>query len=400
MHNGSRRRLVGAFDEEHNEGSLPSSTSTPHSQLPQSDDIATSTAQHDTFRNGRQPGAQSSGGRPLHLQLTNEDEADIVLNDLEADKYGPLTEEQLKRERKLSMFDPSRPRRPVRLLPIVKVEEDTEEFKRFRSSAKEHNYPTKFIEQSPKPKGAPSHRRYNKYCQARTLNEMAEFSMSGKTEKERREKRATALRDITNDALRGYILFPEHEHASASHFVNAATVPRENGTLNFMALYSEEELAVEEERAKVMVLGAIEARMSDLKVREGVGLLTNAEDFLDRREQHLLRTFHEQTDSLWEFEKMIALSDGERKKKLLAAAGLVEELMMDEIPTPATYKQAIDKRNPDREEWLASMVKERKTLEERGTWEMVPITQLRGQRPMWTKRATLEPALGASGYGA
>jgi len=167
--------------------------------------------------------------------------------------------------------------------------------------------------------------------------------------------------------------------------VNAATVARENGTLNFMALYSEEELAAEEDRAEVMVLGAIEARMSDLKVREGVGLLTNAEDFLDRRQQHVLQTFHEQIDSLWEFEKMITLSDGERKKELLAAAGLVEELMVDEIPTPATYKQAIDKRNPDREEWLASMAKERKTLEERGTWEMVPITQLRGQRPIGSK---------------
>ena len=59
--------------------------------------------------------------------------------------------------------------------------------------------------------------------------------------------------------------------------------------------------------------------------------------------------------------------------------------MVDEIPTPATYKQAIDKRDPDRGAWLASMAKERKTLEERGTWEMVPMTQLRGQRPIGSK---------------
>ena len=134
-----------------------------------------------------------------------------------------------------------------------------------------------------------------------------------------------------------------------------------------MALYSEEELVVEEERAKAMVLGAIETRMSDLKVREGVALLANAESFMERREAHVLRTFHEQIESLWEFEKMITLSDGERKKELMAAAGLVEELMVDEIPTPATYKQAISATNPDRDAWLASMAKERKTLEERGT---------------------------------
>ena len=90
--------------------------------------------------------------------------------------------------------------------------------------------------------------------------------MSGKSDKERREQRATALKDSKNDALQGYIISPEHDHASAIHFVNAATVACENGTLNFMALYSEEELAVEEERAKVTVPGAIEARISDLRV--------------------------------------------------------------------------------------------------------------------------------------
>ena len=67
----------------------------------------------------------------------------------------------------------------------------------------EHDYPIKFIEENPKQKGTPSHRRYAKYCPARTLNEMVELSMSGKSDKERREQRATALKDIKNDALRG-----------------------------------------------------------------------------------------------------------------------------------------------------------------------------------------------------
>ena len=354
---------MGAFDEEHNEGSQPSSTSTPVPQPSQSDDAPGSAAQQtDSFRRGRHPRAPASLGRPLHLHLTDQDEGDITLNDLEADRYGPLTEEQLKRERKLSTFDPSRPRRPVRVLPIGKAEEDTEAFQRFRSVALENDYPIKFIEENPKFKGSASYRRYDRYCQARTLNEVIELSMHGKTAKERREQRGRAMKDIVNDALRGYILFPEHEHASLTHYVNAAEVARECGTLNFMALYSEEELIEEEEKAKVMVLGAITTRMSDLKVAEGIALLANAEHFLDRREAHVLRTFHDQIDSLWEFEKMITLSDGERKKDLMVAAGLVEDLMVDEIPTPATYKQAIAANNPNRDACLASMATERKTL--------------------------------------
>jgi hypothetical protein len=238
--NHSRRRLMGAFDEEHNEGSQPSSTSTPLPQPSQSDDAPGSAAQQtDSFRRGRHPRAPASLGRPLHLHLTDQDEGDITLNDLEADRYGPLTEEQLKRERKLSTFDPSRPRRPVRVLPIGKAEEDTEAFQRFRSVALENDYPIKFIEENPKFKGSASYKRYDRYCQARTLNEVIELSMHGKTAKERREQRGRAMKDIVNDALRGYILFPEHEHASLTHYVNAAEVARECGTLNFMALYSE-----------------------------------------------------------------------------------------------------------------------------------------------------------------
>ena len=82
---------------------------------------------------------------------------------------------------------------------------------------------------------------------------------------------------------------------------------------------------------------------------------------------------------------MVSLSDGERKRDLMAAAGLVEELLVDEIPTPSSYKKAVAETNPDRKAWLKSMAKERKTLEERGTWRMVPITELKGQRPIGSK---------------
>ena len=87
---------MGAFDDEHTEGSLPPSTSTSQAQPLQSDEMTGTATQHDKFRQGRQPRAQPSGGRPLHLHLANQDEADITLNDLEAGQHGPLTEEQLK----------------------------------------------------------------------------------------------------------------------------------------------------------------------------------------------------------------------------------------------------------------------------------------------------------------
>jgi len=62
--------------------------------------MASSTAQHENLQTGHHPDAQTSDGRPLHLHLINQDEADITLSDSEEEKNGPLTEEQMKRERK------------------------------------------------------------------------------------------------------------------------------------------------------------------------------------------------------------------------------------------------------------------------------------------------------------
>ena len=132
---------MGAFDEEIKEELQTSTTSTPLAQKAQSDDTPRSSPQHEDARTGPPPRMPRETVRPLRLHLTDQDEGDIVLNDRDAEKYGPLTEAELRRERKLSTFDPSRPRRPVRVLPVGKIEEDTTDFKRFRSAAMDNDYP-------------------------------------------------------------------------------------------------------------------------------------------------------------------------------------------------------------------------------------------------------------------
>ena len=184
---------MGAFDEECTEGSLPSTTSTPQARKAQSDDTPRSPPQHDEMRTGSSPRMPRETGRPLRLHLTDQDEGGIFLNDRDANEFGPLTEAQLKREWNLSTFDPRRPRRPVRVLPVEKVEERTIGFKRFRSAAMDNEYPIKFVEENPKQKGTPSYQRYSRHSQAKTLMEMIELSTTGRSAKERRDRRSSMV---------------------------------------------------------------------------------------------------------------------------------------------------------------------------------------------------------------
>ena len=102
---------------------------------------------------------------------------------------------------------------------------------------------------------------------------------------------------------------------------------------------------------------------------------------MERREKNVLRIFHDQIESLWKFEKTLTISDGEEERDLMIAVGLLEELMIDEIPTPATYEKVIAPGNLDREVWLASMAKRRMILEEHGTWKFY-IMETKGQHPI------------------
>ena len=74
-----------------------------------------------------------------------------MLNDAEADEFGPLTKASLEKERRRSKHDPSQPRRPLRLLPSGQIEKDSAESKAFRKFALEND---SFIQLVPNPKQA------------------------------------------------------------------------------------------------------------------------------------------------------------------------------------------------------------------------------------------------------
>ena len=72
------------------------------------------------------------------LKLNEVEGASTLLNDAEADEFGPLTKAALEKERRRSKHDPSQPRRPLRLLPSGQIEKDSAESKAFRKFALEN----------------------------------------------------------------------------------------------------------------------------------------------------------------------------------------------------------------------------------------------------------------------
>ncbi len=71
------------------------------------------------------------------LHLNEVDGVSTLMNDEEADEFGPLTEAALEKEQQRSRLDPSYPRRPQRLIPVGQIEKDTPESKAFREFALE-----------------------------------------------------------------------------------------------------------------------------------------------------------------------------------------------------------------------------------------------------------------------
>ena len=80
------------------------------------------------------------------------------------------------------------------------------------------------------------------YQPATTLREIIELSTTARNPKVRAEQRKKALDDIIFDSLRGYILYPQHEHNASAHFVDAADLAKQTGTINIHALYSVAEM--------------------------------------------------------------------------------------------------------------------------------------------------------------
>jgi hypothetical protein len=319
------------------------------------------------------------------IQLNEQDLGETLAGDIAAEVFGPLTQEALELQRKLTSFDPNCPMRPLRLLPIGIAEKDTAEFKKFRRASLEHDYPIQFVS-NPKDPKSDSYKRYNTYSQANTLREVLELSTRGKSERKRQESRNTAMRDITWDALRGYIIWPQHECTSPHHYVNANDIAKAAHTHNLAALWSEAEL--EEERAKakeehrIAMLAAIEDIESQRRMQLGeeiIGDMMIMKEFGDELISLAAMSFQEQVGSLWP-NTIDGYNSGHKLRDIINASALVENLFLEDIPTPKSFKDAISESNPDRDKWLASMKKERATLESRGTYELVPRSAMKGRK--------------------
>jgi hypothetical protein len=191
---------------------------------------------------------------------------DAAVDDDDAARYGPLTERELECYRKELKIDPRCPVRPLRVLPTGRPVEDSEQAKAFRKFAYDKDLPIQLVD-NPKERGSESYKRYRRYQAARTLKEIIELSTTAKSVAKRREQQAKARLDIVNDFLRGYILFPNAENRSATHFVNAAELARKHNTRSIYALFSRAELrearvkeSKEKEAKFVALLAAYEAK--------------------------------------------------------------------------------------------------------------------------------------------
>ncbi len=319
------------------------------------------------LRQGREPiqRAPATVGAADEAALTEQEGAEVLINDDEAERYGPLSREALSRWRKKVKSDSSVPIRPLRILPIGRVVDDTEEFKAFRRYALEKDIPIKLVD-NPKEHGSESWKRYNRYQLATTLKELIELSVTAKSPSKRREQQAKARADIAHDSLRGFILFPQNENPEPTHFVDAAELARANNTVNIHGLYSRRELVVGR-RAYLM------QRKQKLKELDEA---FTVKGYL---------TFHDQIRFLWDGNAPASLSDCTTEADQAQYAALVAQLLAGDAPDPATYKEATSASHPEHEQWRAAVLRERTTLEQRGTWELVPKSSIGRNRPVRCK---------------
>ena len=272
-----------------------------------------------------------------------------------ADKVGPLTREALETERKASEFDPQQPRRPLRRLPVGAEEKDNEDAKNFRRFALENNILIQMVD-NPKRRGKDSWKRYNLYQNASTLREIIELSVTSRDAAARATQMRKAREDIKYDFLHGYILFPQYETNSPSHFVNAGEIALMANVMNIHQLYSEEEMdqarqAAEAEKASEAAR-MIEEKCKQIKLQEACAFVS----------------FNTQVASLWDVDLNLQNYNFLHLQETSVGATLVSSLITD-ATEPSSFKHIGS--CPDKDEWYDSVKTERTTLESRGTWKLI-----------------------------
>ena len=349
------------------------------------DDIDSDENLQPPIRSGPVPMTTTNEDQPVDgIVLDDSDQVELALNDAEANTYGPLTLERLEEERQKTKFDPKHPRRPLRVLPPGREEEDTDDFKAFRRYALDNNIMIKIHSKNPKAKGTASYERYERYKMATTLREVIELSMTEKTEQLRKKQKTTAMNDIKWDAMRGHILFPQHEHNSPTHFVSAAALASRHRTFNIHQLYSAKEIAARKRQSKIedqqKLISEIEKYERSEEIEELRSLVS-----LTSEEMYGCLSFQKQVETLWKDDASGNLATEDFQTDAVAAAGAVEDLLTGEMKEPANYRAAVRPDHPQRAEWSASMKRERDTLESRGTWVMVPRSSIGKHKPVKCK---------------
>ena len=302
--------------------------------------------------------------------LTDRDEAEAALTDRAAAKHGPLTTEAIDIERERTKLDPRHPSRPLRHLPVGQHEKDSPDFKAFRRFALENNLLIALID-NPKSEGSASWTRYNRYQPATNLRQIIELSITSADPKVRAEQRATALKDITHDCLKGFISFPQHECTDSAHYVDAALLAKAHRTVNIHQIYSMSQLTTARREAaakeSAALLELVEAHISIAQEREA---------------RSVPLTFHTLIKSLWDYDFSLQLNETDLKNQSAFGAAVVEQLLGGGLPEPDHYRQAVAESHPERQQWMDSIARERATLEERGTWELVPRKSIGRHRPV------------------
>jgi hypothetical protein len=220
--------------------------------------------------------------------------------------------------------------------------------------------------------GKASWQRYRSYQPACTLREIIELSATSSDPATRAKQIEKAHKDIAFDSLRGYIVYPQHEHNASSHFVDAGRLARKLGTINIHALYSSAEM--DSARAEML------AEAAEVQSKSFVAQTAEAKA---REARSVPLRFHDQLKSLWEYDLALQMNDSEIIKESTVAATLIEELIAGGIPEPKSFRKVAT--HPERDQWFESMNCERSTLEDRGTWELVPRSSIGKHRPVRCK---------------
>ena len=270
-------------------------------------------------------------------------------------KVGPLTREALETERKASEFDPQQPRRPLRRLPVGAEEKDSEDAKKFRRFALENNILIQMVD-NPKRRGKDSWKRYNLYQNASTLREIIELSVTSRDAAARAMQIRKAREDIKYDFLHGYILFPQYETNSPSHFVNAGEIALMANVMNIHQLYSEEEMdqarqVAEAEKASEATR-MIKEKCKQIKLQEACAFVS----------------FNTQIASMWDVDLNLQNYNFLYLQETSVGATLVSSLITD-ATEPSSFKHIGS--CPDKDEWYDSVKTERTTLESRRTWKLI-----------------------------